>query len=135
MSADARIAALLGIAAADVGAAEMPGATLPGHAAFHLQQAAEKLTRAFLLRAGIEGGITHDIEALASRLPTGHGWRERLLALRKHSPSATKYRYPTISGRVPTPPSPQEITADVEAIRSLIAAATEELGVGSGKSG
>jgi len=135
MSADARIAALLGIAAADVGAAEKLGATLPGHAAFHLQQAAEKLTRAFLLRAGIEGGITHDIEALASKLPAGHGWRERLLALRKHSPSATKYRYPTISGRVPTPPSPQEIAADVEAIRNLIAAATKDLGVVPGKLG
>lgn len=117
MSGEPRIAALLALASGDAEAAEKLGDTLPGHAAFHLQQAAEKLTRAFLLSQGIEGGITHDIEALASKLPSAHAWRERLLALRKHSPSATRYRYPTVSDRIPSPPSPQEIAGDLAELR------------------
>lgn len=129
MTAPPRIAALLALATADADAAEKLADMLPGHAAFHLQQSAEKLTRAFLLSAGIEGGVTHDIEALASKLPTGHVWRDRLLALRKHSPSATRYRYPTVSGRVPPPPSLQEIVSDLSSLRELIVAARKTLGV------
>lgn len=63
-------------------------------AAYHLQQAAEKLVKATLVERGIEPKRTHDIEALWMMLPNDDPRRDVLLPLVSLTPYATLYRYP-----------------------------------------
>jgi len=67
MSGKKRIAAYLELATKD---AEAAGLLLAGgnrYAAYHVQQAVEKITKALLLARGIEGGIEHRLEELFKR--------------------------------------------------------------------
>ena len=77
MSGEKRIAAYLELATKD---AEAAGLLLAGgnrYAAYHVQQAAEKITNALLLARGIEGGIEHRLEELFKHPRPRRGARER----------------------------------------------------------
>ncbi|MCP1608616.1 putative nucleotidyltransferase/HEPN domain-containing protein [Azospirillum lipoferum] len=67
----------------------------PAGAAFHCQQAAEKLIEAVLVAAGIHPPRSHDLRSLIDRLPADHGLREVLLPLQRFTALAVAYRYPT----------------------------------------
>jgi HEPN domain-containing protein len=63
-------------------------------AAYHCQQAAEKLVKAVLVGAGISFPKTHDIAALVGLLPDGHRLKKALGTLDKLTPYGVAYRYP-----------------------------------------
>jgi HEPN domain len=63
-------------------------------AAYHCQQAAEKLVKAVLVEANTAFPKTHDIAALVGLLPSGHRLKAKLHNLEKLTPYGVAYRYP-----------------------------------------
>jgi HEPN domain-containing protein len=67
----------------------------PGQAAYHVQQAAEKLIKSVLIAHELRPPHTHDIAALCHLLPDDAPSREALLRLRRFTSYAFVFRYPT----------------------------------------
>ena len=127
MSVEKRVAAYLALAAQD---AEAAGLLLAGgnrYAAYHIQQAVEKLTKALLLARGIEAGIEHRLEELFKRFADKTGWPERLSAFAGYSAYATAFRYPTTGGRIPADPPAEALRRDLSSLHDLIAKVRDEL--------
>ncbi len=122
-----RLSALLYLAAQDTEAAKLLAAHDNHYAAYHCQQAAEKLIRVLLLHHDIEPGLDHHLDVLVGKLPEGEPWRARLAPLHRYTPYATTYRYATPGGRVPTPPEVGGVIADAANISALIAEARKQL--------
>ena len=102
----------------------------PRHAAFHAQQAAEKVAKALLTAEGIPFGRTHSLGQLALRFPDGHPWRPRFLGLDRVSPYATMFRYPNdATGALPPSPDPDQLARDLDEIARLIPAAAAAVGI------
>jgi HEPN domain-containing protein len=86
-------------------------------AAFHVQQAAEKLTKAALVAHRIRPERTHDIGEAVEQLPERFALKERLLALDRFTEYAVVFRYPGAAR--PAIPSAAEIEAWIEEIELL----------------
>lgn len=121
-----RFKALLHLAEQDTEAAKLLAAHDNHYAAYHCQQAAEKLIRVLLLSNNIEPGLDHHLDVLVAKLPETEPWKSKLAPLHKYTPYATTYRYATSGGRVPTSPDPKGVTADAAHISALIAAARKQ---------
>ena len=78
-------------------------------AAYHCQQAAEKLVKAVLVSLGQNPPKIHNIVALVNAVPADHPLRPLLLPLERFTPYAAAFRYPgaTISTTRPTNPPPR----------------------------
>ena len=87
-------------------------------AAYHVQQAAEKLVKAVLVAHRLPPPKFHDIAILAARLPVSLDQRERYLALDRFTMYATAFRYPSEEDIEPEPTT-EEIDAWIEEVRSL----------------
>ena len=122
-----RLSALLHLAEQDTDAAQLLAAHGNHYAAYHCQQAAEKLVRALLLQHDIEPGLDHHLDVLIGKLPDGEPWKTRLMPLHKYTPFATTYRYATSGGRVPAAPDAAGVAADAIQIAGLIAEARAQL--------
>ena len=122
-----RLRALLYLAEQDTSAAKLLAARGNHYAAYHCQQAAEKLIRALLLKHDIEPGLDHHLDVLIGKLPDAEPWKTRLTPLHKYTPYATTYRYATSGGRVPASPDAVGVAADAAHISKLIADAREQL--------
>jgi HEPN domain-containing protein len=115
-----------GRAEADRRAAELcitAGQPLPGVAAFHCQQAVEKLLKGFLTLAGKRGGKTHSLRRLgalaAASLPE---IAELVAAAEGWSDWAFEFRYPLRRGRKPLPlPGEDELRRALAVIDELAA--------------
>lgn len=88
-------------------------------AAYHVQQAAEKLVKAVLVSHEIPPPKFHDIAILVARLPAGVDQRERNLALDRFTMYATAFRYPSEEEDVEPEPTTGEIDAWIEEVRAL----------------
>jgi len=121
-----RLKALLHLAEQDTEAAKLLAAHDNHYAAYHCQQAAEKLIRV-LLHHDVEPGLDHHLDILVAKLPDNEPWKVRLAPLHKYTPYATTYRYATSSGRVPTSPDAGGVAADAAHISALIADARRQL--------
>lgn len=66
----------------------------PTGAAYHCQQAAEKLVKALLVLLDQDFPRTHDIAALIGLIPPHHPLRNELTHFRQLTPYAVAYRYP-----------------------------------------
>jgi len=87
-------------------------------AAYHCQQAAEKLVKAILVKAGISFPKTHDIAALVGLLPDSHPLKRALKGLEKLTPYGVAYRYPAEDEwEVPTAETIEGCKAEIETIR------------------
>lgn len=115
-----RHAALVVAAERDIGAARRLLPDMPDQAIFHVQQAAEKLTRAMCERAGISVGRTHSIGQAAAMLPDGHPFKQDMLGMDNLSAAATAWRYPTPGGRFPAMPDPKDVQASLADIEALL---------------
>jgi HEPN domain-containing protein len=104
----------------DAEAARTLAATNNRYAAYHCQQAAEKLMKAVLLHRGIESGTEHRLDMLVDELPEGDPWKAKLRLLETYSPYATTYRYPTPGGRIVAAPDMAQVEVDANAIEALI---------------
>jgi HEPN domain-containing protein len=104
-----------------------PASRLASH---HLQQAAEKLTKAVLSARGIHTTREHRIAILATSLDVGDPWRTRLSSLSHLDRFATAFRYPGTTGRLSPGEDPPKAHAALDAIAKLIDEARGEVGVG-----
>lgn len=100
----------------------------PRQAAYFCQQCAEKIVRAILTAEGIPFGTSHNLGQMAAALDDAHPWRAKLAALDKHSPAATRFRYPSPTGRLFNPPAPDDLRADTEELSRLLVEAQERVG-------
>jgi predicted nucleotidyltransferase/HEPN domain-containing protein len=96
---------------------------VPTGAAYHVQQAAEKLTKAALVAHQRRPRKGHKIEEFAPRLPKGFPLKARFRALERFSSFAWVWRYPEEPGEPPPPPEPEvaEVRAwlaEVEALKA-----------------
>ncbi len=107
-------------------------------AAFHLEQAAEKLIRAVRIHRRLQVTNTHDLSLLIDGhpgdptreprpLPEGDPWRERMLEHEWLSKYATSFRYPTSSGRRDRGPTDDELRRGKERLVEHLALARREL--------
>ena len=96
-------------------------------AAFHLQQAAEKLVKAVRLHRGLHATADHNVAALIEDLPPTDLWRAKLLPLGPLSAYATAYRYPSPGGKRKPGPSADELRAWIARIRPLVVEARSSL--------
>lgn len=115
-----RLAALVTAAVRDIGAAHRLLPDMPDQAIFHVQQAAEKLTRAVCEREGIAVGRTHSIGQAAAMLPDGHVFKEDLLGLDNLSAAATAWRYPSPGGWFPAIPDQSDVAAALAGVEALL---------------
>ena len=115
-----RLSALVTAAERDIGAAHRLLPDMPDQAIFHVQQAAEKLTRAVCEREDLPVGRTHNIGQAAAMLPDGHVFKEDLLGLDNLSAAATAWRYPSPGGWFPADPDPTDVTATLSDIEALL---------------
>jgi HEPN domain-containing protein len=120
MSARERAAAFLQIAQEELAAAQALSGSGRRQAAYFCQQTAEKIARAILAIAGVPFGTGHNLGQMAAALPLGHPWREKLNALDKHSPAATRYRYPGPTGRLAEPPPQKRLEEDIRELAGLL---------------
>jgi HEPN domain-containing protein len=127
MSVEKRVRAYLELAAKDAEAADLLLAGGNRYAAYHVQQAVEKITKALLLARGVEAGIEHRLEELFKRFPSDDEWPARLLPFVAYSAYATAFRYPTPGGRIPADPPADALRRDISSLRDLIAVAREQL--------
>lgn len=90
-------------------------------AAYHLQQAAEKLLKALLVHEGLQyprGSGGHDLQVAADRLPLDHPLFAEAQALTPLTPWATAYRYPSDDPLTATPlPTVAEIEEALERVK------------------
>lgn len=120
MGTERRAAAFLELAAADLDAAEVLARVGNQYAAYHVQQAIEKIIKSLLVLRGVEAGTEHRLDVLSDRLPAGDAWRERLEALLSYTVYATTFRYPTPGGRILPAPPGTEVLRDVAVVRDLV---------------
>lgn len=131
MSAEKRILAFLELAEKDAEATELLAAGSNRNAAYHLQQAVEKLLKAVLIARQIETTAEHRLEPLLDQLASGDPWLARLTPFAHYSAYATSFRYPTPGGRIPKEPDARTVRADNAVVRSLLEIAKRELLVAS----
>jgi HEPN domain-containing protein len=120
MSAREREAAFMKLAQEELAAARSLSATGRRQAAYFCQQSAEKIARAILTRAGVPFGTGHNLGQMASALPEAHPWRDKLRSLDKHSPAATRFRYPGPTGRLAEPPTGEQLQNDIAELALLL---------------
>lgn len=93
----------------------------PRAAAFHVEQAAEKLLKAVLSAEAIVFSTGHhQLGRLAELLPADHLWRADLMAFDAYTSFATAMRYPRPGGDLPWPPSKAEIENAIKNVTSLV---------------
>jgi len=90
---------------------------VPDRAAFHVQQASEKLAKAALVAHEIRPGRTHDICEIVDALPERFPLRVRFVALDRFSEYAVIFRYP--GEHRPAIPSVAEVETWIEEIEVL----------------
>jgi HEPN domain-containing protein len=112
--------AFLHASAEDLAAARRLLPDLPRPAAYHLQQAAEKLAKATLAAAGtVPVPRSHDIGYLAGLLPPDHALAAALAAFADLTEFHIVSRYPIGDDLVP-PPDPNHLQRRADAIESLL---------------
>jgi uncharacterized protein len=97
---------------------------MPDQAAYHVQQAAEKLTKAALVAHEIRPRKGHVIEYAARRLPDTFSYRSRFFLLNRFSDYAWAHRYPEEDLTRPPPPEPSvaEVKTWIVEVEALKAA-------------
>lgn len=112
--------AFLRAAEEDLAAARRLLPDLARAAAYHLQQAAEKLAKAELARGGtVPVPRTHDIGYLAGLLPPGHPLAASLAALAGLTEFSVAARYP-VAGEPAPPPDPDDLSRRAEMVEELL---------------
>ena len=98
---------------------------VPAAAAYHCQQAAEKLVKAVLVSIGRNPPRIHSIVALVDAIPADHPLRASLQPLERFTPYAAAFRYPG-AALFDDPPDEPTVTdvaswlAEIEAVRAEV---------------
>jgi HEPN domain-containing protein len=89
-------------------------------AALNIQQVIERVARGLLTHAGIPFGTSHNLGQMATSLPSGHKFAERIKAFDDLSTAVTAYRYPTDAGRLKKAPPAEVLLKKLEAADTLL---------------
>lgn len=93
---------------------------MPDQAAYHVPQAAEKLTKAALVANQVRPRKGHHIGEFAKRLPAAFTHRGRFLALERFTKFVWVHRYPDETGAPPEPmPAVGEVKSWIGEIEAL----------------
>ena len=93
----------------------------PRHAAWSIEQAAEKMIKAVLTAERVEYPATsHQLDDLVRRIPEKNPFKSDFLDLTRLTPAATRYRYPTPRGEIPGDPPLAEMAEDLEKVKLLL---------------
>jgi HEPN domain-containing protein len=113
--------AFLRAAEEDLAAARRLLPDLARAAAYHLQQAAEKLAKAELAMVGtVPVPRSHDIGYLAGLLPPDHRLAAPLAALASLTEFSVTARYPSLAGELAPPPDPEVLARRAGMIEALL---------------
>jgi HEPN domain-containing protein len=125
------IANFLRLASGDLEDARSLRKTGSRNAAYHAEQAAEKVVLALLTSEDIQVQRKdhHRLDVLADLVPPENPFRERLRALSFLTAFATTYRYPKPGGRIPPEPPWREIDDALGRIAGLLAEIAVRFGV------
>ncbi len=93
-----------------------------GNAAYFLHEAAEKLLKGLLVLREIRPAKTHDLEALARKLPDDLSAKQELIDLRDLTPYGVAFRY-SDQPETMAQPSLEEIDRWIERLEDLLARA------------
>jgi HEPN domain-containing protein len=127
MASSRRVQALITLAQEDLRGAEVLLDSSTRLARYHVQQAAEKIVKAFLEHQGVDPGREHRFDALAEMLPEPNPWRARIKALDELSPAATTRRYPTAEGRIHPAPERSLVEQERSSVQQLLADVTRHI--------
>lgn len=117
----AAAASYIAIAKEDLAVARKLLSDHPRHAAFHVEQAAEKLLKAILTCENMRFTANHhQLGALAALLPSDHLWRADLMAFDDFTSYATALRYPKPGGGMPAKPEDAELRSGLEEVAALV---------------
>lgn len=114
------VESLIALAREDLAVAKKLASDHPRHAAFNIEQAAEKLLKAVLSTEAIVFHAGHQLGALAALLPADHIWRADLATFDDFTSYATALRYPTGSGRMPQEPGAEDLREGLSRVAALI---------------
>ncbi|MEQ9643673.1 MAG: HEPN domain-containing protein [Alphaproteobacteria bacterium] len=91
-------------------------------AAYHCQQAAEKLIKSALVLGGVHPPKSHDLGALLDRLDAQDPLQPVLQPLTRFAPYAWLFRYPSAAPMDggPTPPQVAEVTSWLDELRTAL---------------
>ena len=118
----AAVASYIALAKEDLAVAAKLIANHPRHAAFNVEQAAEKLLKAVLTAEGIRFPTSHhQLGALAALLPASHLWRADLMAFDDFTSYATALRYPMPGGGMPSDPEDADLRQGWQEVSALVA--------------
>lgn len=94
----------------------------PEGAAYHIQQAAEKILKSVLSDSGINPPKSHNLSTLVAMLPKQHPLWTELEKLERFTVYAIAYRYPSVGllEAAPETPSIAEIDAWLMELKSLL---------------
>lgn len=129
MSDADRVVSFVALAEEDLEAARLLTVAVPRQAAFFLQQAAEKVGKAMLIRDGVDPVRIHAIGKLAAELSDTHPLKAELMALDRLSVYATATRYPSPTGKLPRVPDQARIESEIRAVADLLDRARSFLGM------
>jgi HEPN domain-containing protein len=115
------IASYIALAKEDLVVAKKLMGEHPRHAAFSIEQAAEKLLKAVLTAEGILFPTSHhQLGALAALLPADHLWRADLMAFDDFTSYATALRYPRPGGGLPSAPEDADLQRGWAEVSALV---------------
>jgi HEPN domain-containing protein len=115
------VTSYIALAKEDLAVARKLMAEHPRHAAFNIEQAAEKLLKAVLTAEGIRFSTSHhQLGALAALLPEDHLWRADLMAFDDFTSYATAVRYPKPGGGMPNEPEDAELQTGWAEVSALV---------------
>lgn len=116
-----KVDSFIALAVEDLAVARKLKVDHPRHAAFNIEQAAEKLLKAVLTAEGLTFGTQHhQLGALAALLPQDHLWRADLMAFDAFSSYATQTRYPTPGGWMPADPGTEDLDEGIASVALLV---------------
>lgn len=114
-------ASYIALAKEDLAVAKKLMADHPRHAAFSIEQAAEKLLKAVLTVEAIRFPTSHhQFGALAALLPADHLWRADLMAFDDFTSYATAIRYPKPGGGMPSEPEDADLQSGWSEVSALV---------------
>ncbi len=102
----------------------------PTAAAYHCQQAAEKLVKAVIVSADMHPPKSHDIGGLLDRLGDTHPLRAALAPLARLTPYAWLFRYPSAAPTEDSfvPPSAEDVARWLDELRRAMLAVRAAVG-------
>lgn len=135
MVTDVVVANLLRIAREDLDGAQALAALGNRNAAYLCEQAAEKVIRAVLTAEGTHAGIQHKLDEMVDLVPDANPLKPALRAIEELAAYATAYRYPTPAGRIPEPPTGDDLAVLLTRVAVALGEAASRLGVDLHKKG